>query len=115
MSRGPTKKALRRQEKIEDSKAHAQRVHAKRRMVKRHGITLSRIGLKQIVDAIQNASRPQSKARFYDRQSNRISRWHVEHEGKWYPVVYDGKRKTIVTVLPHGALGASLQTPARTP
>ncbi len=113
MGRGPTKKALRREREILRSKAHAQRRHATHRMEERYDVTILRAGLKQMVSAIQKDARPRGRARFYDRQSNRITRWHVEYEGTWYPVVYDSKRQTIVTVLPLGALGSSPETKGR--
>ena len=104
--KGPTKKALRRQKQILSSKAYAQRAHAKRRMKKRHQVEISREGLEQMVTAIQRAALFPDHAKFHDSPSNRVSRWHVRYEGKWYPVVYDNKRKTIVTVLPTNAFGA---------
>lgn len=64
------------------------------------------VSLARMTAAIRYQARPEfkGKARFVDRQSNRVTRWVVEDEGREFPVVYDSRRKTIVTVLPEGSL-----------
>lgn len=104
MGKGPTKKALRREREIRGTKAFAQRVHAKRRMAKQYGIIITRHDLEQMVAAIQGKNDSGDRAEFYDRKSNRITRWRVLYKGTWYPVVYDSNRKAIVTILPKKAL-----------
>jgi hypothetical protein len=77
------------------TKLHAQRRHAKLRAQERYGLSLNRIDLREIAGLIQ-----QGKAVFLRRQSLRVSHWLVEVGGKSARVVYDRKRKTVVTFLP---------------
>jgi len=76
-------------------KAAAERKHAKRRMRERFGIPVGDETLRQVVLAIQ-----QGKADFYDKQSNRVTRWQVEIHGVLVLVCYDKHRKQIITTLP---------------
>lgn len=80
-----------------ESKAKSQRKHAKRRALSRYGLALSRHHLDAIVLQIQSG-----KAKFVERQSNRVTLWEVSYEGHILPVVYDKIRKTCVTFLPTG-------------
>jgi len=91
---------LRNRQKIRDwkrSKKYAQREHAKRRALQRFGLTISSEDLKQIVKDIQD-----QKARFLRRESTRITVWEIDFRNKNLTVVYDNKRKEIVTFLPDG-------------
>ena len=89
------------------NKTVAQRIHAKGMMLERYGITLNQRSYWALALTIRNFSRGETKnVKFVDRQSNRVTRWFVKHQGHWFPVVYDSKRKTVVTVLPEGALGS---------
>lgn len=81
------------------SKAKAQRRHAQRRARGRYGVHLNRADLDAMVRQIQAG-----KATFLRRQSGRVSLFAVDMQGLRVPVVYDRKRKTIVTVLPIVAL-----------
>lgn len=89
------------------NKAKAQRAHAARRVLERYGIRMSQAALEDMTKSIRNQHKPgQSRnAVFVNRESLRVTRWHVFYSGKWYPVVYDSHRGTIATVLPEGALG----------
>ena len=88
------------------SKAESQRVHTKTRMLQRYGIELNRRSYQEIANPIRDRGVNGPKnSRFVDRQSNRITRWFVRYKGRWFPVVYDSKRKTVVTILPEGSLG----------
>ncbi len=88
------------------SKAKCQRMHTKTRMLQRYGIELNRRSYQEIANPIRDRGPGKAKdSRFVDRQSNRITRWFVKYSGRWFPVVYDSKRKTLVTILPEGSLG----------
>lgn len=78
-------------------KKNAQRVHARRRMRQRFGIELGEVRRRSIVQAIQSG-----RARFVRRQSCRVTLWRVEVDGVEVAIVYDSKRKEIVTILPEG-------------
>ena len=82
-----------------NKKAQNQRKHAKRRAFERFGLTLHADAQRQIVRSIQDR-----EARLIRRQSRRVLVFEVEYDGRKLPVVYDCKRKTIVTVLPQEAL-----------
>jgi len=81
------------------SKSTNQKRHARRRAAERYELDLHQDAQAAIVRAIQGG-----EARFIRKQSQRVSVWEVEHGGRRLPVVYDKKRKTIVTVLPEAAL-----------
>lgn len=76
------------------TKVKNQKAHAKRRAKERHGIDLHQDAMVKLVKQIQAG-----KATLIDRQSLRVTRWWVTHEGQPLPVVYDNRRKAIVTVL----------------
>lgn len=72
-------------------KAKAQVRHASRRAEQRFGVTIDQHEwVRQIRTGL---------AEFIDRQSCRVSRWWILHEGQRIPVVYDKQRGVIVTVL----------------
>ncbi len=81
------------------SKSTSQQRHAKRRAAERYDLDLHQDAQTSIIRAIQRR-----EAKFIRRQSWRVSIFEVEHEGRILSVVYDTKRKTIVTVLPQEAL-----------
>lgn len=74
------------------TKAKCQARHAARRSLERYGFEINQAAAIQKIQA--------GKARFIERQSLRITLWEVEAAGKRVKVVYDSKRKTIVTALP---------------
>ena len=76
------------------SKEHAQRRHFNRRALERLGVKVNGRQYDALVADIQ-----EGRARFVERQSNRITVWRVEIEGEPCGVVYDKLRGTLVTVL----------------
>ena len=76
-------------------KKEAEQRHALQRIHKRYGFKLSRKQLRSLIHQIQGGS-----ARFIERESNNRSKFVVQHEGEELLVVYDKKRKMIVTALP---------------
>ena len=77
------------------TKKAALRAHARRRALERYGIELTREKQNAIVRAIQKG-----QGLFLRRQSLRVTEWNVAFEGKELRVIYDGKRKTLITCLP---------------
>lgn len=77
------------------SKAKCQRRHAKHRAAARYDLFLTDQNLEAIVVQIQTG-----KAHFVGRQSNRVTHWDVQVEGKLARVVYDKARGQITTFLP---------------
>ena len=76
-------------------KDKALRVHSRRRAYERYGIELGPASRKAIVGAIQGGlSRP------VERQSLRVTVHDVEFDGGVVRVVYDSRRKELVTFLP---------------
>lgn len=83
--------------------------HAKRRAGERHGVNLHQDLLTKLVKQIQTG-----EAEYVSCQSRRVSKWWVTTpDGKRLPVVYDGDRKTIITVLPadHAEKGSKVTQP----
>lgn len=76
-------------------KSKAQMRHALRRALQRFGVFFSKEDLQQMIAQIKN-----KKSRCLFVTSNRASVHEVFFKDKWYPVVYDCIRKTIVTFLP---------------
>lgn len=79
------------------TKKEAEKEHSKKKAKKRYNIDLTDELRAQIISAIKH-NKP--TATLIERQSNRVSLWEVQIGS--YPkmrVVYDGKRKEIVTVL----------------
>jgi hypothetical protein len=77
-------------------KIRAERVHAKRRARERLQITLNRKKLSALAQMIRNGD---SKVRFFDKQSVRVTRWLVTINGQAVIAVYDNARGQIVTFL----------------
>lgn len=76
-------------------KADSMRVHANRRFMERHNIALTDQLHNEIVDTIQCA-----KAKCIRKQSNRVTVFEIQVDGKDIEVCYDRNRKTLITVLP---------------
>ncbi len=68
--------------------------HARKRFKKRFQIDINDNQYIQIINKIQKG-----RAEFIRRQSNRVSVWDVDFEGKLIRVVYDKKTTAIVTAL----------------
>ena len=68
--------------------------HAKERAGERFGIIFDQKTHDEVIKIIQDG-----KAKFVERQSNRITLFDVFIDGKECRVVYDKERKTIVTFL----------------
>lgn len=73
----------------------AQRIHAKKRLQERMNVTVNRSDYRKLLDMILTG-----KAIYLGRRSNRISFFRLDIEPEPIKVVYDSKRKTIVTVFP---------------
>jgi hypothetical protein len=99
------------------TKKQAQQTHARHRAKERYDVELNKDARHEIVSKIQEslksniniqkslkASRqvPETpiSATFLTKQSNRITEWEVPFEGQDLRVLYDGKRKTLVSCLP---------------
>ena len=80
------------------TKKAAQKAHAARRAKERFGIDLGREAQRSIVGRIRAG-----KAKLLGWQSLRVKGYEIEHEGKLLTVLYDRKRKVLITVLPPGA------------
>lgn len=76
-------------------KAATLRRHARRRADTRYGLDLSRKELDEIVRAIQH-----NEGEFIEKQSLTRTLWLVNVKGQPCRVVYDRKRKAVVTFLP---------------
>ncbi len=76
------------------NKNKAQKIHAKRRFLERHGIEFTAKKEQFFVDQIQSG-----KATFIQKRTNRISIFEVIYDGKPYQVAYDKHRHSIATVL----------------
>ena len=78
------------------NKAKAERIHARRRALERYGVEMGPATRRRIVSAIQRGD-----ATFVRRRSLRVSIFDVAL-GDVAPmrVVYDRKRKELITVLP---------------
>lgn len=77
------------------SKAVSQREHFHRRVSGRFGLELDGEDRRRIIEDIQRG-----RAKFVDRQSLRVTRWLITREGVEFIVVYDSRRKELVTALP---------------
>jgi hypothetical protein len=78
-------------------KKKAEIIHSSRRCLRRYNIQLTDELRSQIISAIK---KHKPTATLIDKESNRVSKWEIRLEG--YPkmrVVYDRRRKEIVTVL----------------
>jgi hypothetical protein len=93
------------------NKKQAEQIHARRRAKERYDVNLNKDARRQIVHQIQcgleNLSQTTtqdslrtSSATFLAKQSNRVTEWEVPYEGQDLHVLYDKKRKTLITCLP---------------
>jgi len=77
------------------TKLESERIHAKQRFLERYGLDFNRHVRREFERLIIC-----NQGYLVEKQSNRITVYDVIYEGKVYRVVYDKKRKTIVTALP---------------
>lgn len=70
------------------------------RASERYGIFCSLADLVEISSIIRD-----QKAKFVERQSNRLTVWDLFYQGKEVRVIYDSHRKSIVTFLPYECVG----------
>ncbi len=83
------------------SKDKAQYIHAQRRALERYDLEYTNELKEGIIAKIMNGN-----AAFVDRQSNRVSIFDVEVQGKSVRVVYDKQRKNIASFIPKEQKGA---------
>jgi hypothetical protein len=69
--------------------------HARRRFRERYGIVLNEHQYKYLSQQISD-----NRAKFIEKQSNRVSVFELKYENQVVRVVYDKQTKQIVTVLP---------------
>lgn len=81
--------------KKNDDKSKTLIKHTKRRAKERYGLYLKENDIINIVSMIQKG-----KAKHVLTESLRVTIWHVNYLGKELKVVYDKKRKTLITALP---------------
>ena len=77
------------------TKKDSQRGHARRRLAERFGIRITNAEL----DALANNIR-QGIGECLGRQSNRVTIWKIELEGRLMKCAYDKRTKEIVTFMP---------------
>ncbi len=86
------------------SKKQGQQIHTKRRAKERYGIDLNKDDRREIVKRIQANFNPNrestTSACFLTAHSNRVTEWEVPYEGVELRVLYDKKRKSLITCLP---------------
>jgi len=80
-------------------KAKAQKIHAKRRCAQRYGFTLSDGIHDALVKQIHSGTATRVR-----KQSNRVTIFDVQHDGRTLRVVYDRNTQQIVTFLPRDKL-----------
>jgi len=76
------------------SKKFSQNIHARRRAIDRYNLKYNRFMRKELVQKILDG-----RAKFIEKQSNRVSKWRIIYQGQEFDVIYDNKRKSIVTFL----------------
>ena len=82
------------------AKADQERKHAMRRCRERLGICLTDNDMHVLIKEIQ-----ENRAKFVERQSNRVTVWELLVQGHTVHVVYDKHTKQIVTFLwPEGSV-----------
>lgn len=86
---------MRRRRKRTPKTAKVLRRHAGLRAAQRYGICL---GQKEHDEMVYQIKR--QKAKFVERQSNRVTIWIVEIDGQKIKVCYDAHRKAVITCLP---------------
>jgi hypothetical protein len=78
-------------------KTKCQKIHFRKRLLQRHGISVTATQYEQMIQMIQNGQvKPTGSI------NNRLGQFEIEIEGKTIQIVYDRRRKTLVTALPDG-------------
>ena len=72
------------------------RIHAKQRASQRYGVSISDAKRRKIINLIHSGKTGQ----FVKRHSLRVTEWEIPLDGETFCVLYDKKRKDIVTFLP---------------
>ena len=72
------------------------RLHARQRAVERYGVSISDAKRRKIINLIHAGK----TGRFVKRRSVRVSEWEIPLDGETFRVLYDKRRKEIVTFLP---------------
>jgi hypothetical protein len=80
---------------VRKNKQKLQVEHARRRFRERYGIVLNEHQYKYLSQQISD-----NRAKFIEKQSNRVSVFELKYENQMVRVVYDKQTKQIVTVLP---------------
>ena len=78
------------------NKKKSQHKHARKRALERYGIDYS----ENLKNELRGKIKRKSQAKFLYKSSLRVSVWEIEHNDNKFKVVYDKKRKNIVTFLP---------------
>jgi hypothetical protein len=86
----------------------AERAHTKQRLAERYGLDASSAEIFQMAKRIAHGH-----ARFIERQSRDIGRWHLDHRGQVLRLVFDSRRRSILTALPPQDSAAYLSAKAR--
>jgi len=76
-----------------------EKIHSRKNALIRYGIDCGPKMRKALIEKIQN-----EEAIFLNSSSNRRRVFAVCYKGNWYPIVYDNKRKEIITFLPSNYL-----------
>jgi len=92
------------------SKLAAQRAHAKKRFKERHGIDFNRNVRRFFISSIIDG-----KARFVQKQTNRVAVYDVDYNNKVYRVIYDRTRKNIITVMDNDENGNPVEVQKHAP
>ncbi len=98
---------MKRKKKKKLTKAQCQHIHAKARAKARYEIWFNNDLKTKFVKWIQTGD---VNSKYIRSDSIRISIWAVKYNNKWIPVVYDKKRKSIVTFLPPEVLDEENET-----
>jgi len=88
-----------------ESKHLSQRKHARNRLLERYGIEATTAFLKSLISYIKNGRQSYADGTtvsLLERQSLRVAKYQIVHDGNEYLVVYDRKRQELVTFLPKG-------------
>src|SRR5438034_1207301 len=87
------------------SRAMLQKKHALRRLAQHYRLVLNDRDYAAICEWIQHHDWPGNdrRAKFLCRTSRRVTHWAIYCAGRWIPVLYDGVRHSIITVLPPAA------------
>ena len=77
------------------TRAQSERIHFRRRALERYGLRLGDAAQDRIVEDIRAG-----RAVFVERQSHRVRIYDVQYAGQRMRVVYDRKRRLLVSALP---------------